>query len=311
MNRAQFAELNAFLAVAERTNFARAAAHLGIAASTISQTIRALEDRLGMRLLNRTTRSVSLTDAGEKLLERIRPAINELGAAVEDLNEFRDTPTGTLRLSVSSVPAQIVLAPVIREFLAAYPAISLDITVDDSNADIVSGRFDAGIRVGRLVARDMQMVRVTDPSRLIAFASPEYLSHHPAPKTPPDLQRHNCIGFRKDIQCMPWEFAKGKSKFEMAVTGSLTVNSMDLMVRAGLDGIGVGYTIESYIASHIAAGRLVPLLTDWSPGHHSYYLYYTGRRQLPVPLKVFTAFLRQQRTRYTHSPEMMTDGRVQ
>jgi DNA-binding transcriptional LysR family regulator len=309
MNRAQFAELNAFLAVAERTNFARAAAHLGITASTISQTIRSLEERLGMRLLNRTTRSVSLTDAGLKLLERIRPAITELGAAVDDLNEFRDTPTGTLRLNVSSVAAEIVLAPVMKAFLAAYPAISLDITVDDSNADLVSGRFDAGIRVGKRVARDMQVVRVTEPTRIIAFAAPEYLSLYPAPKAPPDLQRHNCISFRKDLQCIPWEFGKGKSKFEMSVTGTLTVNSMDLMVRAALDGVGVGYTVESYIAAHLAAGRLVPLLADWSPGHHSYYLYHTGRRQLPVPLKVFTAFLRQQRSRYTPAPETILDGR--
>ena len=299
MNRAQFAELNAFVAVAERANFARAAAHLGINASTISQTIRALEERLGMRLLNRTTRSVALTEAGEKLLERIRPAITELGAAVEDLNELRDTPTGTLRLNMSSVAAEVVLAPVVKSFLAAYPAISLDVVVDDTNADIVSGRFDAGIRVGRRVARDMQAVRVTEPSRLIAVASPEYLSRHPAPKTPPDLQQHNCIRFRKELQCMPWEFSKGKSKFEMSVNGSLTVNSMDWSMRAALDGIGIGYTIESYVSGHIAAGRLVPLLLDWSREHHSYYLCYTGRRQLPVPLKVFTAFLRQQRTRYT------------
>lgn len=299
MNRAQFAELNAFVAVAERANFARAAAHLGINASTISQTIRALEDRLGMRLLNRTTRSVALTEAGEKLLERIRPAITELGAAVEDLNELRDTPTGTLRLNVSSVAAEVVLAPVMKSFLAAYPAITLDIVVDDSNADIVSGRFDAGIRVGRRVARDMQAVRVTEPSRLIAIASPEYLSDHPAPKAPADLQQHNCIQFRKDLQCMAWEFSKGKSKFEMSVNGSLTVNSMHLVVRAALDGIGIGYTIESYVSDHIAGGRLIPLLLDWSREHHSYYLCYTGRRQLPVPLKVFTAFLTRQRTRYT------------
>ena len=310
MNRTQFAELNAFVAVAERTNFARAAAHLGIAASTISQTIRSLEERLGMRLLNRTTRSVSLTDAGEKLLQRIRPAITELGAAVEDLNEFRDTPTGTLRLSVSSVAARIVMAPLIKDFLADYPAIALDITVDDSDRDIVSGRFDAGIRVGRRVARDMQVVRVTEPSRLIAIASPEYLQHKPAPKIPQDLQRHNCIGFRKDHEQMSWEFAKGKSKYEMSVTGTLTVNNMDLVVRAALDGVGIGYTIESYVAAHIAAGRLVPLLVDWSAGHHSYYLYYPGRRQLPVPLKMFTAFLRQHRARYTHAPDFITDERA-
>ena len=215
------------------------------------------------------------------------------------MNELRDTPTGTLRLNVSSVAAEVVLAPVMKPFLTAYPAISLDIMVDDSNPDIVSGRFDAGIRVGRLVARDMQVVRVTEPSRLIAIASPEYLSRHPAPKTPAELQQHNCIQYRKTVQCMPWEFARGKSKFEMSVNGSLTLNSMDLLVRATLDGIGIGFTIESYVAAHIASGRLVPLLMDWSAEHHSYYLCYTGRRQLPVPLKVFTAFLRQQRTRYT------------
>ena len=299
MNRAQFAELNAFVAVAERANFARAAAHLGINASTISQTIRALEERLGMRLLNRTTRSVALTEAGEKLLERIRPAITELGAAVEDLNELRDTPTGTLRLNVSSMAAEVVLVPVMKSFLATYPAISLDIMVDDTNADIVGGRFDAGIRVGRRVARDMQAVRVTEPSRVVAIASPDYLARHPAPKVPPDLQQHNCIRFRKDLSCMPWEFSKGKSRFEMSVNGSLTVNSLDLTVRAALDGIGIGYTLESYVSTHIASGRLVPLLMDWSAEHHSYYLCYTGRRQLPVPLKVFAAFLRQQRTRYT------------
>jgi DNA-binding transcriptional LysR family regulator len=294
MDRTQFAELNAFMAVAERTNFARAADHLGISASTISQTIRALEERLGMRLLNRTTRSVSLTDAGEKLLQRIRPAIAELGAAVEDLNEFRDTPTGTLRLNVSSVAAHVVLAPVMKAFLVAYPGIALDITVDDNDGDIVSGRFDAGIRVGRRVARDMQMVRVTKPSRAIAVASPEYLRSRPAPRTPQELAAHDCIGFRRDQRCIPWEFAKGKNKYEMSPTGSLTVNSADLLIRAALDGIGIAYMIESYVASHIAAGRLVALLIDWSLIHHSYYLYYSGRRQLPAPLKVFTAFLRAQ-----------------
>jgi DNA-binding transcriptional LysR family regulator len=239
----------------------------------------------------------------------VRPAIGELGAAVEDLNELRDTPTGTLRLNVSSVAAQIVLAPIIKEFLAAYPALSLDITVDDSDGDIVSGRVDAGIRVGRRVARDMQMVRLTEPSRAIAVAAPGYLQSNPAPRTPPDLQAHNCIVLRKDHRCLPWEFSKGKSKFEMSVTGSLTVNSVDLLVRAALDGVGVAYMIESCVAPHIATGRLIALLVDWSLVHHSYYLYYSGRRQLPAPLKVFTAFLRQQRARYTAPPEALMDGR--
>jgi len=283
------------------SNFARAAVHLGLVPSTISQTIRALEERLGVRLLNRTTRSVSLTDAGEKLLARIRPAIMELGAAVEDLNEFRNTPTGTLRLNVSNVAAQIVLAPMIKAFLAAYPAISLDITADDSRSDIAGGRFDAGIRVGRLVGKDMQAVRVSEPSRSIAIAAPDYLQRNPAPKTPQDLQRHNCIRLRSDNQMLDWEFAKGKNTIEMSVNGSLVVNNMNLMVHAALDGIGIGYTIESYVSTDIARGRLVSLLTDWSPEHHSYYLYYSGRRQLPVPLKVFIAFVRHHQHAAQHA----------
>lgn len=297
----EFAELNAFVAVAERCNFAQAAAHLGIAPSTLSQTIRTLEERLGVRLLNRTTRSVALTDAGERLLARVRPSLVELGTAVEDLNEFRHTPTGTLRLNMFSIPARIVVMPVIKDFLAAYPAISLDITVDDSDSDIIAGRFDAGIRVGRRVAKDMLAVRVSEPSRMIAIAAPDYLQRHAAPKTPKDLQRHNCIRLRSDNQLIAWEFAKGGSKMELSVNGSLTVNSMDLVVRAALDGIGIGHTLEALVATDIAAGRLAPLLTDWSSDKHSYYLYYSGRRQLPVPLKTFIAFLRQRQLRGMHA----------
>src|ERR1700761_8175618 len=216
MHGTEFAELNTFVAVAERSNFARAAEHLGVVPSTISQTIRTLEERLGVRLLNRTTRSVSLTDAGERLLTRIRPAIMELGAAVDDLNEFRNIPTGTLRLSVSSVAAQIILAPRLKAFLAAYPAISLDLTVDDGQGDITGSHFDAGLRVGRLVAKNMRMVRVSEPSRLITAAAPAYLKGKPIPKTPQDLQQHNCILLRSDSQLIGWDFAKGKSKIEIS-----------------------------------------------------------------------------------------------
>jgi DNA-binding transcriptional LysR family regulator len=293
MHGTEFAELNAFVAVAERSNFARAAAQLGLMPSTISQTIRTLEERLGVRLLNRTTRSVSLTDAGEKLLARIRPAITELGAAVEDLKQFRNVPTGTLRLSVSSAAAQVVLAPKIKAFLEAYPAISLDVTADDGRGDIGGGRFDAGVRVGRLVSKDMQTVRVSEPSRLIAIAAPDYLRRNPAPRTPQDLQQHNCIRLRSDSQIIAWDFARGRSKVQMSVSGSLVVNSVNLMVQAVLDGVGIGYLIESYVASDIAQGRLVPLLTDWSTAQESYYLYYSGRRRLPVPLTVFIAFLQR------------------
>jgi DNA-binding transcriptional LysR family regulator len=285
MYASEFAELRAFVAVAERQNFGRAAAHLSMVPSTISQIIKSLEERLGVRLLNRTTRKVSLTDAGERLLARARPALMELEASVGELDQFRDTPTGTLRLNVSSIAAQIVLAPVLRAFLEAHPGIILDVTVNDNESDIVGGRFDAGIRVGHKVARDMQLLRVSAPSRLIAVASPDYLARSKAPAAPRDLHRHACICYRSGDRQMDWAFERGKAKLEISVTGPLVCDSMDLVVRAALDGIGIGYTIESHVADHLAQGRLVPLLRDWSPAVHSYYLYYSGRGQLPVPLK--------------------------
>jgi DNA-binding transcriptional LysR family regulator len=292
MHGREFSELRAFVAVAEQQNFGRAAGKLGLMPSTMSQTIGGLEERLGVRLFNRTTRSVSLTDAGERLLARVRPALTELVAAVEDLNDFRDTPAGTLRLSISSIAAQTVLAPALRKFLEAYPAISLDVTVDDNESDIVGGRFDAGIRIGRRIAKDMQMLRVSEPSRLIAMASPAYLSSHSAPVSPTDLQRHACVRLRNNGRIIDWEFQKGQSKVDVSVNGPLTVDNMELMVRAALEGVGIGYAMELHIADHIAAGRLVPLLLDWSVLHHSYYLYYSGRGHLPLPLTALIAFFR-------------------
>jgi DNA-binding transcriptional LysR family regulator len=294
MRGTEFAELSAFVAVAERKNFAKAATYLGIVPSTLSQTIRSLEERLGVRLLNRTTRSVSITEAGERLLARIRPAFEELGTAVESISDFRNTPTGTLRLSVATIPAQMIIAPLLKKFLTAYPAISLEITVDNTASDIVSGRFDAGIRSGKRIEQDMLLVKASPESRIIVAASPDYLATHPAPKTPEDLQHHACIRYRLDMQqLIPWEFEKGKKKIEVAVNGPLIVNDPDLMVKAARDGVGICYMIEAYIADDIKAGRLIPLLSDWSLATHSYYLYYTSRRQLPVPLKVFVEFLRQ------------------
>jgi DNA-binding transcriptional LysR family regulator len=294
MNGTEFAELNAFAAVADRRSFSKAARHLGVMPSTISQTIRALEERLGVRLLNRTTRSVSLTDAGEQLLVRIRPAITELDEAVQHLNVFRDVPSGTLRLSVSNVAAEIVLAPMLKAFLAAHPAIAVDITSDDNQGDMSGGRYDAGIRVGRFVAKNMEAVPLSEPSRSIALASPDYLKNRPAIRQPEDLQHHNCIRLRANDQIFAWEFARGRRRFHLQVNGSLILNSMNLVIQAVREGIGIGYTIESYVKTDIAARRLVALLTDWSPAHHSYYLYYPRRKELPVPLKAFVAFVKSQ-----------------
>lgn len=293
MNGSDVTELRAFVAVAERRSFARAATALGIVPSTISQTIKSLENRVGVRLLNRTTRRVSLTDAGELLLARARPALMELNAAVHDLNRFRDKPTGTLRLNVSSIAARIVLAPVLKEFLISYPGINLDVTVDDEESDIVGGRFDAGIRVGYKVARGMRTLRVSRPSRLLAVASPDYLARHPMPNAPRDLRDHSCIRYRSSGRPMNWVFEKGRSKQEIAVNGSLTVDSVELTVQAALDGVGICYMIEAFVGKHIEAGALVPILKDWSPPVHSYYLYYSERGQLPVPLKMLIAFFKQ------------------
>ncbi|MHB1299343.1 MAG: LysR family transcriptional regulator [Burkholderiales bacterium] len=294
MRGIEFAELRAFMEVVEQGNFARAAAYLGLAPSTLSQTIRSLEERLGVRLLHRTTRSVSLTEAGEHLLARIRPAFGELFAAVESINDFRDAPAGTLRLSVSTIPAQMILAPLLKGFLGAYPGISLDITVDSTHVDIVKGRFDAGIRYGRLIAQDMVMVKASPPSRIIAVASPEYLAAHPTPKTPQELQNHPCIRFRMgNQQLLVWEFERNRQKIEIGVNGPLVVNDVDLMVKAARDGIGIGYMAEAYIRRDIADGKLVPMLTDWSPMYESWYLYYASRHHLPAPLKAFIQFLRE------------------
>ena len=293
MRGSEFAELKAFMVVVERGNFARAAATLEMAPSTLSQTIRALEARLGVRLLHRTTRSLSLTEAGERLLARIRPAFDALGAAVESINDFRDTPMGTLRLSVSSVPAQLILAPMLKDFLGTYPAIHLDITVDNSTSELTIGRFDAGIRYGRRIAQDMLLVPASPPSRIIAMASPEYLARHPQPKTPQELQHHTCIRYRlANQQIVPWEFERHKKKIEISVNGPLIVNDVDLMVKAAMAGVGVGYVVEAYIAEALRQGRLTALLSDWSPPYHSYYLYYASRHQLSAPLRALIQFLR-------------------
>ena len=295
MRGMEFAELTAFMAVAEHKNFARAAAMLDLSPSTLSQTIRALESRLGVRLLHRTTRHVSLTEVGEHFLHRIRPAFDELHAATESINDFRDTPMGTLKLSVSSIPAQMILAPLLKDFLHAYPAIQLEISVDNINTDIVEGQFDAGIRYGRQIAQDMQLVTASPPSRIIAVASPDYLAHHTTPVTPDDLQTHACIRLRMaSRQLLAWSFEKAGNTIELLVNGPLIVNDVDLLIKAVRDGIGIGYMIESYIAEDVRQQKLIPLLEDWSPPYHGWYhLYYAGRRHLSAPLKAFISFLRE------------------
>jgi DNA-binding transcriptional LysR family regulator len=294
MNNSEFGELRAFVAVAECSNVACGAARLGVVPSTVSQAIKSLEVRLGVRLLNRAAREVALTDAGKQLLSRVRPAIMELATAARDLNQFRSLPVGTLRLSVSNIAVQIVLAPVMKAFLRACPGIVLDVTIDDNQGDQIGKRFDANIRVGRSQIRNLRSLRVREHSRFIAVASPDYLAHYPAPTDPNDLKICSCIRLYLDNEFVPWKFQKGEDRVEVAVNGPLVVNSMELMVRGALEGIAIGYTVEDHVADHIAAGRLIPLLPDWSNVQLSYYLQYCAHREPSDPLKALIAYFNAQ-----------------
>jgi DNA-binding transcriptional LysR family regulator len=293
MRKLGFAEMNAFVAIAERSSFAKAAIHLGTSRSTLSETIRGLEEKLGVRLLNRTTRSVALTEVGERLLSELRPALDSFEAALESVNVFRDKPGGHLRLTVPRPAAKSVIEPILSKFLAAYPAISLEIITDSALTDIVRDRFDAGIRPGHRVGRDMIAVRVGEDARPTVVASPDYLRRHPVPRVPVDLQSHNCIRMRFASGAMqPWIFEKRGKSMEVVVKGSLVVSDGDLSLRAALDGIGVARLPLNGIEAHVARKRLVPLLEDWMPRSVGFYLYYPSRRQIPAALKAFIGFMK-------------------
>jgi len=285
--------MNAFVAIAERSSFAKAAIHLGMSRSALSETIRGLEEKLGVRLLNRTTRSVALTEVGERLLSELRPALDSFEAAVESVNVFRDKPAGHLRLTVPRPAAKMLIEPILSQFLTAYPAISLEIITDSGLTDIVRDRFDAGIRPGHRVERDMIAVRVGEDGRLTIVASPDYLRRHPQPKVPEDLQAHNCIRMRFASGAMqPWAFEKRGNSMEVLVKGSLIVSDGDLSVRAALDGLGVARLPLSMVDPHIGQKRLVPLLEDWAPRPVGFYLYYSSRRRVPAALKAFIGFIK-------------------
>jgi DNA-binding transcriptional LysR family regulator len=286
--------MNAFVTVAQRCSFAKAAVQLGISRSRLSETIRGLEDSLGVRLLNRTTRSVAPTAAGERLLARLRPLLDDFDTVLESINAFRDKPAGLLRLTVLPPAANLMLAPLLSRFLAQYPAIDLEISVDAALTDFVAGRFDAGIRPGERVERDMIAVRIGEEMRGVLVAAPDYLVRHPRPTSPRDLEAHSCIRFRfPSGMIAPWQFEKKGKQVEVAVEGRLTVNDEELAIRAAVDGVGVLYTALGYAAPEIKAGRLVPLLEDWRPRSAAIFLYYPSRRQMPLPLQAFIEFLRE------------------
>jgi DNA-binding transcriptional LysR family regulator len=296
MRGTRFAELTAFVAVAEHRNFTRAAAHLGLSPSTLSQTVRSFEERLGVRLLNRTTRSVALTEAGEQLLSNAQPVLDGVDKAIESVNTFRDKPVGTLRLNMPRAAAIGLIGPLLPAFLAKFPEVKLEIDVDDGQHDIVSGRFDAGLRIGERIAKDMIAVRILDEFQVTAVASPAYLERNPRPETPEDLRAHNCIRLRWDWDgsIQPWVFENAGRRIEVTVDGSLVLNDMYLVADAVLDGVGIGYLSEAMMLNHVRYAKLIPLLGDWCGHISGVFLYYPSRRQIPGPLRAFIDFMRAQ-----------------
>lgn len=297
MRRTPYGELTAFMAVAEERNFTRAAKQIGISTATLSQTIRALEERLGVRLLNRTTRSVAPTEAGERLLTRLKPVLDDYESAIDSINEFRDKPAGLVRLTIAPPAAHSVIGPKLARFVAQYPDIRLEISVDSADIDIVSQQFDAGIRAEHRIDRDMIAVRVGEQMQSVVAASSAYLARNPKPKLPQDLQAHNCIRFRlASGAILPWRFQKNDRSFDVPVTGSLILNDVGLVRYALLDGAGIAYVPRGYLANSLAEGHVVTLLEDWTPPQSSFFLYYPSRRQTPTALRALIDFLRDDKT---------------
>jgi DNA-binding transcriptional LysR family regulator len=303
MRGTQFAEMSAFAAIAEQKSFAKAATLLGIGRSTLSQNLRSLEERLGVRLLNRTTRSVSLTEAGARLLARVRPALDELTVAAGEATDHRGAPSGLLRVVVQPPVSTFMVAPMLARFMRQYPAIQLDVAVIKMPGDIVQEGFDAGIRLGEQVERDMIALRVMDEGRFLVVGSPDYLAHRPAPRTPRDLRDHDCIRNRlPNGAIFGWDFHKNGRVVHAAVTGRLVVNDIELSIRAVLDGLGLAYLLRDYIAADVAAGRLVPVLEDWTPSMSGFFLYHSSRRRMTAPLQAFIAFIKNEARRRGIAP---------
>lgn len=285
--------LAAFLAVAEERSFTRAATRLGVSQSTLSHAIRALEERIGVRLLARTTRSVAPTDAGAELLTHLGPALAEIRGALGRLAGLRATPSGRVRIVAPRLAARTILAPRLGQFAREYPDVVLDITTDDSRVDLVAGGFDAGLQFGEYIARDMVAVRVSPDFRPAILGSPAYFESHPRPKTPRDLLQHKCISFRHGSQGLyRWEFDKGKRSMAIAVQGPLIVDDTDLVIRAALDGVGLAFIAEQHAEPHLSNGDLVRVLQDWCPPFPGYFLYYPSRRQQPAALSALIDTLR-------------------
>ncbi|MEW7851031.1 LysR family transcriptional regulator [Massilia aurea] len=287
-------DLRAFVAIANRRSFRKAADELGVAPSTLSHMMRVMEEKLGVRLLHRTTRSVAPTEAGEHFLRRIEPVLRELNATFEDVNGVGQQPGGLLRINTAEPTARWLLQHAVPVFEARYPAVALDLFVDNGLVDIVAGGFDAGVRLAEAVPQDMHMARFGAPVCFMPMASPAYLQAHGAPKVPDDLLGHRCIRMRMQSgKIYRWEFARHGQAFALDVPGTLVLNQVGLMVEAALAGQGIAYVPDTSARDHLAAGRLVPLLQDWCEPSTELALYYPGHRHVPAALRAFIAVLQE------------------
>jgi DNA-binding transcriptional LysR family regulator len=297
MDRGDLADLTAFVAVADHLSFRHAASRLGVTPSALSHSMRQLEERLGMRLLNRTTRSVSVTDAGLRLLERLRPAISEIAGALEDLNQERQRPVGRLRIYAIDLAASAVIAPIWKRFLSTYPDVHLEVAVGEAPIDIVAKGFDAGIGPRDRVPADMIAVRVMGPMKIAVVGAPTYFARRWAPPTPDDLARHVCVEYRREADggVLMWLFERNRKSRRISVDGRVMVNNPDLAVRAAVDGLGIAYTVEALAEPFLRSGQLVRVLEDWSPSFEGLFLYYPGHRQVPAALRALIDMIRAAR----------------
>lgn len=293
MNRGDLDDLSAFAIVAQERSFTRAAAKLRMSQSALSHAIKSLEDRLGVPLLARTTRSVSATEAGQQLLRVLQPALQDIEAELAALGQFLDKPSGSLRITTAKHPATALLWPKLSSFVAAYPEIQVELIVDEGWTDIVAGRYDAGVRLGESLEQDMIAVRIGPDIRSAVVAAPSYFECYSTPTTPRDLAAHDCINYRQASSggIYAWEFEKEGQELTVKVNGTLIFNDIDLISAAALDGRGLAFCFEDQVADHVRSGRLVRVLEDWCPPYAGFHLYYPSRRQTPA-LKAIIEHLR-------------------
>ena len=293
-SRPSIGDLSAFAAIVTHRSFRKAADELGVSPSTLSHMMKALEAHMGVRLLHRTTRSVSATEAGERLLARLQPVFRDLDVALDEINTFRERPSGTLRINANEPAARLLLAEVVPAFLSRHPEMSLDLVAEGKLVDIVEEGFDAGVRLGESVARDMVAVPFGGEARFLAVASPGYLAKHPAPRTPEDLKNHVCIRLRLPSgKLYRWEFERHGQELAVDVAGPLTLDHVGLMAESAARGMGIAYVPLQEARRFLDAGKLVAVLEDWSPPIPGLFLYYPGHRHVPAGLRAFIEVLKE------------------